>query len=453
MQAKRLLAASMAAIMALSLCACGKEEDESSHVDQVTLPPVEETEEIEKLPEGQNEITWMSHYDLNPGAGIDRSVALTLFEDVYGGKINYNQTTWGSRFDDLANAIMAARSPDIFPYEWLAIPQGISKEIYQPIDSIVDFTDPLWSDVKDDADHYAINGVHYIAPFYFDISHWFFYRKDEMIENGIDDPYQLYLEGNWNWDTFRQICDEWSALGEEYIPANGAFGSDLVQTTGQTMVINDGGVFIDNTDHPDIERAEAFLYDLAKDGLIYDTYLGETAAAFANATKIAFLGIGPWAGMNENTPGEDHGWGAVCIPLDPNTNEKICVPDMKAHMWVNGSTKDLAVKTWFECNRVAQTDEEYRNIDEQKFWANNPNWTEEMYAMYTEMCSSEFTKSFDFGYGVSTLIANTILPRFYESVYKSTDGVQNTYAQIRAEYQPVLQTELDAINEAMASLS
>ncbi len=459
MLTKRLLAASLALTMLLPLAACGKDGEETQttpHTDKVTMPTVIEDEEnpIEKLPEGENEIIWMSHYDLNPSANVDRDVALTLFEDVYGGKIKYSQTSWNTRFDDLANAIMSNKDvPDIFPYEWIAVPCGVSKNMYQPIDSIVDFDDPLWVDVKQDAEIYAINGKHYVAPFYFDISLWLFYQKDKLADAGIADPYELYLEGNWTWDTFEEISAQWADLGEDYYPLTGAFADRFVPTTGQTLIVNDNGTFVDNTSHPDIERAMAWLYDYAKNGWIYDTYLGEPVNAFSSSVNILFDGIGPWAGLNDYTPtDENHGWGAVCIPLDPNTNEKICVSDMKAHMWVNGSTKDKAVKCWFECNRIAQTDEEYKAVDEQKFWANNPYWTQEMYDMYTEMKSPEFKKAFDFGYGVSDTIANNAMDRLYFSVTRSTDGVQNTYASVRADWQGFIQSELDAVNAAVAAM-
>ena len=36
--------------------------------------------------------------------------------------------------------------------------------MYQPIDSIVDFSQPLWSATKDTADQFMLNGKHYVAP-------------------------------------------------------------------------------------------------------------------------------------------------------------------------------------------------------------------------------------------------------------------------------------------------
>ena len=35
---------------------------------------------------------------------------------------------------------------------------------FQPIDSLIDWTDPKWADVKDVADKFIYKGEHYIAP-------------------------------------------------------------------------------------------------------------------------------------------------------------------------------------------------------------------------------------------------------------------------------------------------
>ena len=38
-----------------------------------------------------------------------------LFETKYGGNIEYIQTTWDNRFNDLSTLVVGGTSPDIFP--------------------------------------------------------------------------------------------------------------------------------------------------------------------------------------------------------------------------------------------------------------------------------------------------------------------------------------------------
>ena len=54
-----------------------------------------------------SEIVWFSFYDINPTASADKDIGvdLALFQTKYNGKITYRQTTWETKFDDLANAI------------------------------------------------------------------------------------------------------------------------------------------------------------------------------------------------------------------------------------------------------------------------------------------------------------------------------------------------------------
>ena len=92
-----------------------------------------------------------------PECNQDRSVALTLFEDVYGGKIKWITTTSDTKFDDLANHINSGDQIDMFPYEWDAVPNGVTKGMYDPLDSYVDLSSPIWNDMRDYAETYRFD--------------------------------------------------------------------------------------------------------------------------------------------------------------------------------------------------------------------------------------------------------------------------------------------------------
>ncbi|MDE6600043.1 MAG: carbohydrate ABC transporter substrate-binding protein, partial [Oscillospiraceae bacterium] len=83
-------------------------EEDKAAVDQML-----EVSDDEKLENGT--IKWLSWYDINPAQGKPKLAALELFETKYGGNIEYIQTTWDNRFNDLSTLVVGGTSPDIFP--------------------------------------------------------------------------------------------------------------------------------------------------------------------------------------------------------------------------------------------------------------------------------------------------------------------------------------------------
>lgn len=51
----------------------------------------------------------VSHWDINPTEAEDKEIGadLALFKTKYNGKINWVQTTWETKFDDLAALVMS----------------------------------------------------------------------------------------------------------------------------------------------------------------------------------------------------------------------------------------------------------------------------------------------------------------------------------------------------------
>lgn len=470
---KRVLAGSLALAMVFPLAACKNDEEEQSRSDAVTIslpPDTSDGDEESAYPisalsdDARKTIYWMSDADLNPALGKDRSVALTLFEDYCGGKISYIQTSYDKKFDDLAASILGdSNRPDIFPYHWMAFPSQVSKGMYQPVTDIIDFNSPLWSGVKDTADQFVLDNEFYVAPYNIEASALLVYNKDSIDEIGADDPYELYQNGNWNWNTWESIMTKWVDTSTEETKRygfNGYFATQIVQQTGKTMVTLEDGVFVNNTKDPDIERAETFIYNLAKNGLCYDTWIGSASSAFQQ--NCLFYSMGEWALSGNNGPGEEDNWGIVPIPADPNTSEKYTTGDIKAYMWVKGSDADEAVQQWFNCSRLAVTDEQYVAADREKFFVANPYWTDEMYQVKLDVVSPEYTLLFDYGYGISPKMGDdetdekkmSVVKRLYTLVVSTNEETESqyTWSQVRDTYSPVVDAELAELNAAISSM-
>ena len=460
---KRFLAALLAIGMSVSLIGCQNSSD-SSYDEAVDVPTAEE---IEAIPDSaEKTLDWCSYYDLNPSANSEEKYTnVSLFEDK-GGKINYISCGGSvNKYNKLSELILANTPPDIFPYEQkMTFPIGVIKERYQPVDSVVDFDSPLWADVKDTAEQFALNGKHYVAPISFGTLSTLTYDLDVIAEEGLDDPYELYQEGKWDWNSFYDIMKQYkeNAKGnEERYGINGWYHPFIFQSTGQTIISKDPktGKYINNIKNPDLERAADFLYKLTKEGLDNAAWIGSAASTFENNTL--FFAMGPWASTGSHTPKEGDRWGVVPMPRDPNSDVQYTTLDIGAYMWIKGSTKKDAVRCWYECSKLAATADEYKEISKKKFYVDNPNWSEEAYQVtYEDVISDKFTKVIDPGYGISTLLSDddaatnitkeAVIAYLYTSIRKFDDSkTQITWTQVREQYKPIIDSELQKFNDSL----
>ncbi len=461
---KRIFAALMAFGISLTLIGCQKGSD-SSYDEAIAVPTADE---IEAIPEGaEKTLDWCSYYDLNPSSNSEEKYTnVSLFEDK-GGKINYISCGGSvNKYNKLSELILANTPPDIFPYEQkMTFPIGVIKERYQPVDSVVNFNSPLWADVKDTAEQFTLNGKHYVAPISFGTLSTLTYDLDVIEEEGLDDPYELYQEGKWDWNAFYDIMKQYkeNAEGdEERYGINGWYHPFFFQSTGQTIIKKDPktGKYVNNIKNPDLERAAEFLYKLTKEGLDNASWIGDAAAAFERDTL--FYAMGPWASTGgPHTPKQGERWGVVPIPRDPNSDVQYTSLDIGAYMWVKGSTKKEAIKCWYECSKLAATANEYKEISKKKFFVDNPNWSEEAYQVtYEDVISDKFTKIIDPGYGISTILSDddaatnltkeAVIAYLYSSVRKFDDsGTQMTWTQLREKYSSTIDSELKKFNASL----
>lgn len=465
---KRVIAGAFALAMALSAASCGskKEDKDSSSFEATNNVKVEDDEKISAIPEGSaTELLYLGEGDLNPTAGNpETSTELTLFQKR-GGSIKYSATTHDERFDKLAAAITANKDvPDIFKYEWIAFPSQIVREMYQPIDSIVDFESDIWSPTKDVADQFVLKGEHYVAPVGYEASAMLCYDNSVIESEGLDDPYQLYLDGEWTWSAWENIMTDYvgNATDTERYGVNGFFKNHFVQQTGKRLVEYDAdsNTFVNNLKDPDIEKAENMLYDMNKKGLILGGWIGSASDCFSQ--NCLFYAMGDWAYTGNSGPKEGDNWAIVPIPASDDNPQKITTSNMTAYMWVKGSDKADAVKCWFECNRVAKTDPKYAETNKEKFMENNPYWTEEMYNVRTDVISDDYMMIFDYIFGISNTLGdeksfdgNQKLADYIYGAVASTDedGNQPTWAQIREQYSATVDSEIKDMNKRLSELN
>ncbi len=461
---KKIAALMSASVLAAAASGCAgsageqQSSDTSSYTEQVSVPDPVGEDPISAIPDGApTELEWLSYFDINPTSSAqEKRVDLTLFENK-GGSIKYTPCASTAKYDQLANRVLSNDPPDLFWYEQkMTFPCYCVKGMFQPVDDIVDFSDPMWADMKDLADTFVLGGKHYVCPINLDVLSVLTYDKNVISANNLDDPYDLYMEGNWTWDTWYDLMDDYcsQAEGDETrFGVNGWFAPFIFQSTGKTLIAYDEekDEYYANIADPDFDRASTLLYDIRKNDLYYPDWVGSASDAFKK--NILFYAMGTWA----VTPKEGDEWGIVPMPRDPNTDNNYTTIGITAYMWVSGSEKADAVKCWYECAKAANSGE-YVDIGREKFFVTQPYWTEEMFDMSTsEVLSSKYIKVVDPGYGISTLLSNddaatnptkeAVIPYMYSSVMKTDDdGTQYTWTQLRETYLPTIESELKDFN-------
>ncbi len=445
----RILAGILAASTVLSLSACKNSTDDAP----ITVTTAEQTEwtgdnieisaaeEVEDVNIEGKTLEWMGFYDLNPtNESPERSTEVALFEDTYGAKIEYRATTNATQFDDLATAIISGDSPDIVVYDSRSFPYDVNKGQFQPIDSIVDWEDPMWADVKDQADLFLWNGEHYVAPFGYGFNDFqvLMYNATKMEELGFDDPYELYKNDEWTWDVFVDMMKTFVDGDSSKYGISGWWANAFVHTSGDTLIKYDGEKFINNLYSQPIEKAQLIIEDMWTSGLVKRGWVGGESAFVNN--DCLFYSMGTWAHESAQAAVPDDVIGIVAFPRDPEGTDYHLNKRIFSHMWVKGSENADCVKAWFNVNRLVNYDEQYKDITKQKFLTNNTNWTEENYDRVMDMYDDEaFKYSYDYGYGISEYMNTDVMSKLYEGVVNEQF---ESWIQAREEYMNIVDQEI-----------
>ena len=136
------------------------------------------------------------------------SAALALFEDAYGGRINWVRTSANDKFSTLSAMLDSGETVDMFPFDGGVFPGGVMSGQFAPLDSYfgdMGVDEGLWSDVSSLMDMFAYNGQHYVIPYSISEPVLLTYSRKLMKSEGIDDPRALWQEGKWDWDAMKSM--------------------------------------------------------------------------------------------------------------------------------------------------------------------------------------------------------------------------------------------------------
>ena len=438
---RKILTAILASLLCLGAVGCGAYTNyQSSIADSETEAPTkpinsENRQKIYQLAVKDGRLTgelenktikWLSDWDINPNNGMSTPADLGIFQDYYGGEIQFYQCVYEQRYDQLTNYINAGEGIDFFyAGNFDAFPKGAIREMFVPYDQYIDLDSELWKDVKNVNDSVMWKDQHYMAVVQMSGDNCaIIYNRDTVAELGFEDPAELYKKGEWNWEVFEEMLTAFVSPEEQKYGLDGWwFESALSATVGVPYVGLENGKLVNHLTDSNIERVQNFMYDLfTKDCIAIGVgdFGWKEKPQYIGEGKELFYPVGLWqlygASEEVNDEGERNGWkvtfGDNCMfvpmPKDPQAENYFIPANMNSYCFVKGGANPEGVAKFLDCKRLTLLNEEIREISDNQF-TKDYGWTDDMVAMKRDMDELAMQNPvIDFKNGVTSDIASIL---------------------------------------------
>lgn len=383
---------------------------------------------------------------------------------------------WTSRFDALGKAIAAGLSPDMFPFESDYFPLPAFKNMFQNIDDIIDLSKPEWDGWRDLSDMFTWNGKHYLVPIEFYPYYVLYYRRSVIQEAGFEDPYELFLNGEWDWDAMLKMADDFQKTGENKFVIDGYYNyvvNNAFSSTGVPVVGIDGNKVVNNLNDPNVERAAAFLETLAKQN--YRSLEQRNVRNWISGSTL-FLCEGFWFYQGDGHKYvERFGWTwdepdyeiedrdgtmkavdyddvmIVPFPKDPKADKHYHYYKTFGYALCAGSTNIESYKAFNQCMITTLNDPDIQAAGRQQ-QMENEKWTEKQMELKDKLYSIKDTPvvpMFDFktGLDVDSTKNDGTAPIAIITINPYADPVTYSFSTARGEYGSVIQSSVDEVNK------
>lgn len=465
---KRITAGICAAMMCLGMVGCGDSDsgnnsskaDSSSKADEVALDS-EQQQQVDdlkdKLDENtleNNNVKFLSTWDMNPGDGQVVPPYIQMFRDQYNGTIEFIETNWDNRYDDLAAQVMANNSPDFFSAgDMDGFPRGAIKGMFQPIDDYIDFDSELWAPAKNVNDGFIFNGGHYVAATNGYPHYVFVYNKTNMLANGYEDPAELYYNDEWTWSKMAEMVTDFTD------PDAGKYGFDgwwfpyaLNDACGKALVTLEDGKLVSNLDDPEVEKVQNLMSELHKKGVGFDRATndgqprGQGDGNGLGDNLTLFIPVGLWGIENspENTKlyGDVEAGDIMFVPaprLDDSDTYYV-TSRVDGYFLVKGAPNPEGFAALMNCRMLAYNETQNISIEQLK---NNYKWNDDMIAM-RQVCIdlANANPVFDFSEAVSTELQNVLVGQ----VKSSTMFGEDPWSKVREENKTTVDYYIEEAN-------
>ena len=301
---------------------------------------------------------------------------------------------------------------DFFPCDTAALPKGVVSGMFQPVDDYIDLNAPLWQDVSEAMEIYNFNGKHYELVNSVSAENIVIYNKQTISEQGLDDPWELYQAGEWNWDSFEKMLEQFVDPDADQVGLDGYWNEKaLLLSAGVPSVEAVDGHLVTNLNDPTIEKAMNWMYGLYNKGLVMDMSLYDWSEQpqFMGEGKELFYIIGAWAVQSNpdtwNTKIPVENLGLAPVP-SPEGSDPYQAATLDGWVICKGAANPEGVALFAECTRLANTSDDAIAIGDKKA-KEDFQWSDELIAINKEI--NELARKYpvvDLATGVSTDVAS-----------------------------------------------
>lgn len=473
---KRILACVLAGATAVSLAACssssgtsggeasngtGNSNSAATTIDDDVENPVDVSDiSIDAGDEVEPAVLeYLGCYDLRTAGDV--KPAYTYFVDNYDCSIEVTLVGSLQIQERLTTAISSGDSPDLVDYADNAFPLLVSSNMYTPLDEYMDLSAPQWAGLEEYIDKYAWNGKHYYYPWSYNVSPYFLvYNRGLFVQLGLDDPKELYDEGNWTWDTFTELLRDFKNSGED---RQGIYGAtqyttqSIINSTGVPLIaIGDDGKLQNNFSNANVDRAANFMQSLKSEGLTKfpEGYINVDTDPIISGYS-AFQGIGEWiitTYARAMTKDDALDIFFVPFPRDPEADEYYYSMTTFGYFVPAGSEYAEQAAVFINCCRLSVTDEALKETTKQSVMKNK-KYTDEMYDFLMSFKEvNNFNAVIDSPYGLDDTTNQIIMDMIGNSMFEISNETMNgmSWTQTREANLGLIATQVDYYNGLMS---
>ncbi|MCL2755081.1 MAG: ABC transporter substrate-binding protein [Oscillospiraceae bacterium] len=367
-------------------------------------------------------------------------------------------TGYETRYDILQTQITAGDSPDIFQFEERFFPYGAHAGLYLPVDDLIDFSRPEWDATRDIMSLFEWGGRNFTAITELNNSTaLLFYRNSVAQQAGLEDPFDLWEAGLWDWDTLLDMVSHFSVKDEKWGIKGFYIDEAAILSTGIGLLSIEDGLLKDNMYDNRIERAMDMLYTIARGDFRYPYHLlsdFQPRYTEFRSGDILFWNDGPWAYQEYFTKFRaadnwaDDEFRIVPFPKDPNANEHFMRGKQDAMMLVKGSTNHEAFRAYTYSLLLAHQDEEMIEVTRGRL-KDLYAWTDHHLDVLERLSDpSIYTLVWDFKNGIGIDLSCAVTGSAIQEITRPVivEG-EYTYAHLREEHRPrVVERIYDVMN-------
>ena len=301
----------------------------------------------------------------------------------------------------LLTQLQGSKGPDLFYSYETTMSKLIAAERVAPLKDFLDnssesyvkanaFPEGLWGPAEKDGEYYGVTPDANPMVLY--------YNKNVFEEAGVKTPQEYYDEGNWNWDSFKEVTSQLKSAGKQgFIMENWwAHWYGWVWSNGGS-IWNENGEFV-LAENNEAREAIQFMSDLVKDGnAVYAGSLpkGQGSDAMFMSNQVGMLAAGRWLEplFNEN---KNLDFDYIYWPSNTGQNEPVGIP--VAYLAVNKNSKHVEEAKKVLSYYVGLQGQEARLVDGGNALASLPDADSAVMENATIEHSNFFTEARDNGY-------------------------------------------------------